>query len=362
MLRTSKPKTARSKRHLESTEAKAIENEKQAIFVRGSQVSEKVKTVMKDLYALKAPNAINFSKKNPIHPFESQGLQSLSFFSQKNDASLFVVGQHSKKRPDNLVFARCFAGEVMDMVEMGVESVVGMKDIKTPKSTPGHRQLMVFQSPLFSTHPTYQLIKSMLLDFFNGHALESIPLMGLEGVICVSAGPMASTSDAAPDAKEVLPLVHLRVFTLKLLATPTRLPKVQLIPMGPSIDFSIRRTQFGAPEILSLAYKRPKLDKKDVEKGLGKKRKNIETDDMGDLVGRIHLGKQDLSNLQVRKMKGLKDGKRAKVAQNGDEEATGSGAGGGEGRGREQRASKAAAKAAAATVHGGREDDDAMSE
>ncbi len=272
---------------------------------------------------------------------------------------------------------------------MGVESVVGMKDIKvscmcshesdgtihinidrpfhlssdqTPKSTPGHRQLMVFQSPLFSTHPTYQLIKSMLLDFFNGHALESIPLMGLEGVICVSAGPMASTSDAAPDAKEVLPLVHLRVFTLKLLATPTRLPKVQLIPMGPSIDFSIRRTQFGAPEILSLAYKRPKLDKKDVEKGLGKKRKNIETDDMGDLVGRIHLGKQDLSNLQVRKMKGLKDGKRAKVAQNGDEEATGSGAGGGEGRGREQRASKAAAKAAAATVHGGREDDDAMSE
>ena len=181
--------------------------------------------------------------------------------------------------------------------------------------------------------------------------------MGLEGVICVSAGPMASTSDAAPDAKEVLPLVHLRVFTLKLLATPTRLPKVQLIPMGPFIDFSIRRTQFGAPELLSLAYKRPKMDKKDVEKGLGKKRKNIETDDMGDLVGRIHLGKQDLSSLQSRKMKGLKevkkDGKRVKTAQSGDDETTESGAGGGEGRGREQRASKVAARAAKAAAQSG---------
>ena len=54
------------------------------------------------------------------------------------------------------------------------------------------------------------------------------------------------------------------------------------------------------------AMKRPKLEKNDVEKGLGKKRKNIETDEMGDKVGRIHLGNQDLGKMQGRKMKGLK--------------------------------------------------------
>ena len=32
----------------------------------------------------------------------------------------------------------------------------------------------------------------------------------------------------------------------------------------------------------------------------------METDLIGDQVGRIHLGKQDLSGLQTRKMKGLK--------------------------------------------------------
>ena len=37
-----------------------------------------------------------------------------------------------------------------------------------------------------------------------------------------------------------------------------------------------------------------------------KQKKNIETDMMGDKLGRIHLGKQDLSELQTRKMKGLK--------------------------------------------------------
>jgi len=43
-----------------------------------------------------------------------------------------------------------------------------------------------------------------------------------------------------------------------------------------------------------------------VEKGLGKRKKNIAVDDMGDMRGQLHVGKQDLSKLQTRKMKGLK--------------------------------------------------------
>ena len=54
--------------------------------------------------------------------------------------------------------------------------------------------------------------------------------------------------------------------------------------------------------------RRPKLKKSDVEKGLGRKKKNMEVDEMGDLRGRVHVGKQDLGKLQTRKMKGLKGG------------------------------------------------------
>lgn len=40
-----------------------------------------------------------------------------------------------------------------------------------------------------------------------------------------------------------------------------------------------------------------------------KQKKNIETDIVGDKMGRIHLGRQDLGNLQTRKMRGLKRGR-----------------------------------------------------
>lgn len=45
----------------------------------------------------------------------------------------------------------------------------------------------------------------------------------------------------------------------------------------------------------------------------------METDIVGDKVGRIHLGKQDLRELQTRKMKGLKRGR------NTDDEGEGEG-------------------------------------
>lgn len=37
-----------------------------------------------------------------------------------------------------------------------------------------------------------------------------------------------------------------------------------------------------------------------------KTKKNVEVDNMGDKIGRVHVGKQDLGKLQTRKMKGLK--------------------------------------------------------
>lgn len=82
--------------------------------------------------ALKRPDAISFSKKNPIYPFDSgtTSVSSLEFWASKNDASLFVVGQSSKKRPNGLTFVRMYDGRVFDMVEVGVESWTSMDEFK----------------------------------------------------------------------------------------------------------------------------------------------------------------------------------------------------------------------------------------
>jgi len=174
---------------------------------------------------------------------------------------------------------------------------------QSPKSSLGSRPLMVFHSDLFDTHPTYQMLKSMLLDFYGGHAVAEIATDALEHVISITAAPLPTVPDgtAAP-----LPQVHFRVYTLKLLKSGTRAPRAELTEMGPSIDFSVRRVQEADEEMMKQAMKRPKLAKGDQQSGLGKKKKNIETDAMGDRVGKIHLVKQDLAKMQGRKMKGLK--------------------------------------------------------
>lgn len=77
---------------------------------------------------LKKPDAVTFSKSNAIHPFEDA--TSLAFWSKKNDASLFMVGLHSKKRPNNIVFARTYDNEVIDMLEMGIEMAKSMSEFK----------------------------------------------------------------------------------------------------------------------------------------------------------------------------------------------------------------------------------------
>jgi ribosome production factor 2 len=63
-----------------------------------------------------------------VHPFEDAS--SLEFWSQKNDCPLFVVGLHQKKRPNDLVFARMFDYQVLDMLEVGVEKAVSMHEFK----------------------------------------------------------------------------------------------------------------------------------------------------------------------------------------------------------------------------------------
>lgn len=179
---------------------------------------------------------------------------------------------------------------------------------------------MHFASELFDTHSRYIQVKSMLLDFFNGEVVDSICLAGLEHVISVTCAPTpASLNNApmnmypnqqrsAPEDLSSLPKVHIRTYTTRLLNSGTRIPRVELTPMGPNLDLTLRRHQAADAELLKQAMKRPKLKKTDVEKGLGKKRKNLEVDEMGDLRGRVHVGKQDLGKLQTRKMKGLKGG------------------------------------------------------
>ncbi|KAI9228350.1 MAG: Brix domain-containing protein [Piptocephalis tieghemiana] len=302
MIRTVKAKNARSKRALDNRAPKVTENVKTAIFVRGTTTSQVVNTALSDLLALKKPFGIHFSKKNDIHPFDNE--TSLEFFSQKNDASLFLVGTHSKKRPNNLILARMFDHHLLDMIELGVERLVPMADFKTGKCAIGMRPCFLFNGELFDRREDYRNLKNMLVDFYRGEVVESVNLAGLEYVISVTAGPLGP--DDSPG------LIYFRVYTISLKKSGSRLPRVELEEMGPSMDLRVRRTRPANEDTLKLATRVPK------EK-LIKKRKNIHHDPMGDKYGRIHMESQDLSKLQTRKMRGLRRADPADLPESGED-------------------------------------------
>lgn len=235
-------------------------------------------------------------------------------------------------RPNNLTLVRIYDNRVLDMLEIGIRDSKSMQDFKvscslsyqfpsrqptslqTQKSTPGHKPLMHFASPLFDTHPRFMQLKQHLIALFNGEAIDSISLAGIEHVISVQLSPLPNPTQPLPgqmaDDPALLPTVHLRTYILSLKSSSTRVPYIELVPMGPSLDLRLRRYTEPDPVLLASSFKRPKMTKRDVEKGLGDKKKmrNREVDQMGDLRGRIHLGKQDLSGLKRKGVKALKRG------------------------------------------------------
>jgi ribosome production factor 2 len=286
MLRTVKPKTARSKRALKNREPKLVENVKSAMFLKALTSSQLVNDAMADLASLKKPFCVQLQKNNDIHPFEDAS--PLEFLSQKNDASLFVFGSHSKKRPHHLTIGRTFDGRLLDQVELALENPRFMREFNSSGGCGlGQKPLFVFSGEQFEQREEYKTLRSLLLDFYRGETADKICLTGLEHVISITADPVREGK------------IALRVYSVQLKKSGTRVPRIELVEMGPSFDFTIDRVRLADPDVLKLAMRKPK-------ELTVKKVKNIDRDEMGDKFGRIHVGKQDISKLQTRKMKGLK--------------------------------------------------------
>lgn len=273
-------------------EAKLVENTKQALFVPGATGNKFLHDAMVDLMALKKPFAKKFTKKNEIRPFEDAS--GLEFFAEKNDCSLMVFSSHNKKRPNTLTFARFFNHQVYDMLEMSIQE--GHKllgDFRKISFAVGLKPMFTFNGPAFESHPVFQRVKSYFLDFYRGEETDLQDVAGLQSIISLSVGEIEDPNSLA------LPLLHFRVYKLKSYKSGQKIPRVEVEEVGPRFDFKIGRTVTPTPDVEKAAMARPKQLQ-------AKVKKNVSTDFMGDKVAKIHVGDQDLSKMQTRKMKGLK--------------------------------------------------------
>ena len=310
-IESSKPRNARSKRALEQKAPHLTENPKKTLFLRYTTCSQITQLALGDLLSMKRPLVVRFGKKNPIHPFEDAS--SFEFFSEKNDASLIIYGSHSKKRPHCLTLVRCFDHHILDMLELYIDpdTFRTLNQFKNRKCAVGLKPLICFSGTAFEspTATPFTLAKSLFLDLFRASDVQNVDAAGLQYIISISVGDEV---EGQPPPK-----IHFRAYLIKTRKSGQKVPRVEVEEMGPRLDLRIGRSREADESIMKEALKKPKhLEVSNVFSGRGgllltsdfqpKQKKNIETDLIGDKVGRIHMGRQDLGTLQTRKMKGLK--------------------------------------------------------
>jgi ribosome production factor 2 len=172
-------------------------------------------------------------------------------------------------------------------------SSVGDASLKMPIGI-GLRPMILFAGSPWedTTSQTHALLKSIFLDLFKGEETDRVDVEGLQYLMMLAA---------EEPIDGVAAVIHLRWYKIRTKRSGQKLPRVELDEIGPKFDFKVGRIRQADPNLMKEAMKqgtrpsdRPKT------------RKNIGMDSMGDKVGRVHLGKQDLTGLQTRKMKGLK--------------------------------------------------------
>jgi len=326
-----RPKGARGLRAQKRREPQLVEGKRRTLALRGPNTSAVSGSALADLIKLLKPDVKALSRSNPILPFEEAS--SLEFLCEKNECSAFVYASHNKKRPHNLVLGRLFDGHLLDMLELGVdpETFVSLLDIKGAKTRLGAPPLMVFTGELWERLPEMQKLRSLMLDMFAPKDIEKIALKGVDHVISCTATEGGGADAAAVDAGEEgvsssttanVPTVHFRVHKIELKKSGTKVPRVSLVPHGPNMDFTLRRRQFAASDLLKESMRVPHQQRVD-----GKRPKNVSVDEFGETLGRVHMEKQDFSKLEIRKGKALRGDKKSRreAAPQGGEEEEGEG-------------------------------------
>ena len=200
---------------------------------------------------------------------------------------------------------------MLDILETGVVEgdARGLGQFKNGGCKVGVRPMVCFCGGRWEseTPNKWTVAKSLFTDFFRGGGEGSTREVDVEGLQMLISFMVGEEEEG---------VVRMRVWRIETRRGKEggNVPRVEVVEMGPRMDLRIGRYREAEGGMWKEAMRRGK----GAESGKGKK--NVETDRVGDQIGRIHLGRQDLGELQSRKMKGLKRGRDEEVEVGGIEE------------------------------------------
>lgn len=132
--------------------------------MKGRRSSQTLNDLLKDLQLMKGRDMVQMlvRRNHDFIPMEDPSL--IENQAVKYDCSLFAVGNHQKKRPDNLVLGRVFDGHILDMFELGVQNYKSTNEFDVPKHiTADLKPILIFQGEHFETSERHKRLKSLLI-------------------------------------------------------------------------------------------------------------------------------------------------------------------------------------------------------
>ena len=227
--------------------------------------------------------------------------RNIEFLCEKNDTPLFGYTSDNKKKPMNLVLGSLFNHKVLDMFEFEVTNYVPIdyfaKDVKIDSCM---KPVLLFQGDIFETDFQYERLRKFFLDFFLLHNVDDVSISDLRRVMIASIG----------EDKEI----KLRSYQVEGPIHEYSLNDLKMTEVGPSLNLKVRNVHLASKELYDLACKQPK-------EIMVKKVKNIENNALGEKRGRIHMSKQNLKAVALKKYKKILGRKRFEKKTKGNTEA-----------------------------------------
>ena len=283
-------KTARGRRIMARHGPVLFEDDKVTMLLKGKNCSGEVTRLMTDLGNLKKPLGIARKRDANIYPFQDSSL--VEKLANAAHTNLVMLGESSKKRKAALVLMRLFNEQLLDAVEIVITNYVPASAFKgVEPCAVGAKPLIVFQGAGFSsTESKLSRAKNMFIDMFKGANPKGLALEGVQHTIVITE----------TESGKLL----FRVYRIeKKRGESATVPRVELVEMGPSFDFTLGRERLPDFTLWKASMRKPTVlsttSSSDPSKPKQKKNKNISTNALGQTMGRIHLGRQDYTKLST---------------------------------------------------------------
>lgn len=278
-----KAKTHKGKLYLESIGPQIVEPPKECLFINTENTSELMRMVLSDLYMLRKDYSKKLTKKEKIINLEASK-PDVEYLCRKNNCSLFAFSSDNKKHPLTLTLGSLFDHQVLDSFVFEVTNYLPISEFKANVAvSSSHKPLIIFQGELFEADYNYDRLRKFLISFFELYKTEATVLSELRRVIVVSV-----------DNGEKI--VKVRCYQVEGSVSKSNIDTVEFTEIGPSFDLKERKFVLADDEMYRKTLREPKELKE-------KREKNVEKNKLGEKRGRLHMQKQNLNSLSLKKYK-----------------------------------------------------------